>query len=72
MDTQALIERVTKEVMAALEGDAPSALSASACAVENGASCLECGQCVTNRPGLINALILNGVCRISTQLGLER
>ncbi|MDP8214699.1 MAG: deoxyribose-phosphate aldolase [Candidatus Euphemobacter frigidus] len=70
MDTQALIERVTKEVMAALEGDAPSALSASACAVENGASCLECGQCVTNRPGLINALILNGVCRISTQLGI--
>lgn len=70
MDTAALIERVTKKVMAALEGGAASDPASASCSVENGASCLECGQCVTKRPDFIESLVSNGVCRISTQLGI--
>ena len=70
MDTAALIERVTKEVMAALEGGAASDPASASCSVENGADCLECGQCVTKRPDFIESLVSNGVCRISTQLGI--
>ncbi len=72
MDTQLLVDRVTREVMTALRGTtrtAPAASSA-ACALENGLSCEECGQCVTNRPDFIEGLISGGVCRLSTQLGI--
>ncbi len=72
MDTQLLVDRVTREVMSALQGTtaaAPAAASA-ACALENGLSCEECGQCVTNRPDFIDGLISGGVCRLSTQLGI--
>jgi len=70
MDTTALIERVTKEVMASLSSDSTAAAATSACSVENGADCLECGQCVTKRTDFIQGLVSNGVCRISTQLGI--
>ncbi len=71
MDTQVLVDRVTREVMAALNGSpSPAPAADSSCNVENGLSCLECGQCVTNRPEFIDGLISYGVCRISTQLGI--
>lgn len=71
MDTQALVDRVTRDVMAALNSSpaAPSS-GGSACNVENGLSCLECGQCVTKRPAFIDGLVSGGVCRLSTQLGI--
>ncbi len=67
MDTQTIIDRVTREVMAVLNGGAPAT---GACSVESGLSCLECGQCVTKRPEFIEGLISGGVCRLSTQLGI--
>lgn len=72
MDNQALIDRVTREVMVALKNPttAPAAEVGSTCNVESGLDCLECGQCVTNRPDFINGLITAGVCRLSTQLGI--
>jgi deoxyribose-phosphate aldolase len=70
MDTTALIERVTREVMASLSSDSTAAAVTSDCSVESGADCLECGQCVTKRPDFIESLVSNGVCRISTQLGI--
>ncbi|MDP8234850.1 MAG: deoxyribose-phosphate aldolase, partial [Candidatus Erginobacter occultus] len=71
MDTQLLVDRVTREVMAALNSQPSSVPSAdSACNVENGLSCLECGQCVTKRPDFIDGLVTGGVCRLSTQLGI--
>jgi deoxyribose-phosphate aldolase len=70
MDTTALIERVTREVMASLSSDSAAAAATSSCNVENGADCLECGQCVTKRPDFVQNLVSNGVCRISTQLGI--
>jgi deoxyribose-phosphate aldolase len=71
MDTQLLVDRVTREVMAALNSQPSAVPSAdSACSVENGLSCLECGQCVTKRPDFIDGLVIGGVCRLSTQLGI--
>jgi deoxyribose-phosphate aldolase len=72
MDNQALIDRVTREVMVALKNPttATAAEADSTCNVESGLDCLECGQCVTNRPDFINGLITVGVCRLSTQLGI--
>lgn len=70
MDTTALIERVTREVMASLsQGTTPPPANAP-CAVENGSICADCGQCAVKRPELIQSLVSNGVCRISAQLGI--
>ena len=70
MDTTALIERVTREVMASLaEGTTPPPANAP-CAVEGGDICADCGQCAVKRPDFIQSLVSNGVCRISTQLGI--
>jgi len=69
MDNETLVERVTREVMDALNGPSPSASSGS-CAVANGGDCLGCGQCVTNCPDLVDRLISNGACRISSTLGI--
>ncbi len=73
MDTSALIERVTREVMSSLNnGSVPAAPPADneLCQVLQGLSCAECGQCVTNCPTLVDGLISNGACRISSQLGV--
>lgn len=72
MDTQLLVDRVTREVMSALQDGpaAPPVPSSTSCTVENGLSCQDCGQCVTNRPDFIDGLISGGVCRLSTQLGI--
>ncbi len=72
MDTQLLVDRVTREVISALQGGpaAPPAPSSASCTVENGLNCRDCGQCVTNRPDFIDGLISGGVCRLSTQLGI--
>lgn len=70
MDTSALIERVTREVMASLSSDATAAAVTSSCSVDRGADCLECGQCVVKRADFIENLVSCGVCRISTQLGI--
>lgn len=70
MDTTALIERVTREVMATLNSETTPATDTSACSVENGLDCLECGQCVNKRADFIDSLVSCGVCRISAQLGI--
>ncbi len=70
MDTTALIDRVTREVMSSLQNKPPAPAADSSCTVESGLSCLECGQCVTKRPVFIDGLVSSGVCRLSTQLGI--
>lgn len=69
MDNESLVDRVTKEVMDALNVQSP-APSSSSCAVVAGGDCLECGQCVTNCPDIVDRFISNGACRISSTLGI--
>jgi deoxyribose-phosphate aldolase len=69
MDNESLVDRVTKEVMETLSARNP-APSAGSCAVLNGGSCLECGQCASNCPDLVDRLIDGGACRISSHLGI--
>ena len=73
MDTNALIERVTREVMTSINNGTaapPESADAELCRVLQGLSCAECGLCVTKCPTLVDGLISSGACRISARLGV--
>jgi deoxyribose-phosphate aldolase len=67
MDTQALVDRVTKEVVSALSG-AGGAGGTGCCAP--GIACSSCGHCAVKRRDVIDGLIAGGASRISAAPGI--
>ena len=71
MDEKAIIDQVTKEVISFLGREGAVRTSTpSGCAVLNGQPCNDCGLCVTNRRGVVDEMIAQGACRISSHLGI--
>lgn len=70
MDTEALINRVTKEVMSVLNDGGSSCPTTGGCETVTTVSCADCGHCVVKRPEAVKALLEGGACRISSRLGV--
>jgi len=68
MDNQALIDRVTKEVVSALTASAGGAGTTGCSAL--GIACSLCGQCVVKRRDVVDGFIASGASRISAAPGI--
>ncbi len=70
MDTEALIERVTKEVMSVINNGGSSCPAVVGCDAVTGTICSSCGYCAVKRPDAVKAILEGGACRISSRLGI--
>ncbi len=70
MDTEALIERVTKEVMSVINNGGSSCPAVVGCDAVTGMVCSSCGYCAVKRPDAVKAILEGGACRISSRLGI--
>lgn len=70
MDIEALIERVTREVMSVLQNGGSSGPTTGGCGVLSGTSCSDCGHCATKRRDVVDSILASGACRISAHPGI--
>ncbi|MFH0777370.1 MAG: deoxyribose-phosphate aldolase [Candidatus Eisenbacteria bacterium] len=65
MNREELVERITREVLLRLERNVTVPQRTDEVCV----TCISCGECVTRRPGAVQALVSAGASRVSSTVG---